>query len=289
VAWGRASCWGSSLTHSTRARRTRLDLAACFSGAAVLVSCAGASLPSSHLDRNDVDRSLGRAVGNVGWASDGLLSALARLKNEHGSVTLLLDTLDLLLSPETLPALADVIAEALDVGEVIVTCRAQEFSSYLDGAHQGAPRLANRLTTVKLRKLAPEEILRWADAYLAAPGRAPGREDATFRSKLEAGLHRRGSVWEVCSVPVRLALTCEVFAEEGDLPEDLTVAALYNAYWDARVARHAGVRSDAKSAAALAAAAKVVTETTGCARACRRLNSIHNTCRVCSCWRAKAC
>jgi hypothetical protein len=232
-----------------------------FSGAAVLVSCAGASLPSSHLDRNDVDRSLGRAVGNVGWASDGLLSALARLKNEHGSVTLLLDTLDLLLSPETLPALADVIAEALDVGEVIVTCRAQEFSSYLDGAHQGAPRLANRLTTVKLRKLAPEEILRWADAYLAAPGRAPGREDATFRSKLEAGLHRRGSVWEVCSVPVRLALTCEVFAEEGDLPEDLTVAALYNAYWDARVARHAGVRSDAKSAAALAAAAKVVTET----------------------------
>jgi hypothetical protein len=231
-----------------------------FTGAAVLVSCAGASLPSNHPDRSDVDRSLGHAVGNLSWALDGLLSVLPHLKAEYGSVTLLLDTLDLLLTPETLPALTDVIGEALDVGEVIMTCRAQEFSSYLDGARQGAPRLANRLTTVKLPKLTPPEILRWADHYLAAPGRAPGREDATFRSKLEAGLRRRGSVWEVCSVPVRLALTCEVFAEEGDLPEDLTVAVLYNAYWDARVARHAGVRSDAKSEAALAAAAKVVTE-----------------------------
>jgi hypothetical protein len=230
-----------------------------FSGAAALVSCAGASLPGRNPDLNEIDLSLGHAVGNLGRSLDGLLNVLSQLKADHGSVTLLLDTLDLLLTPETLPALTDVLAEALDIGEVIMTCRALEFSSYLDGAHQGAPRLANRLTKAALPKLTPPEILRWANHYLATPG----REAAAFLSKLETGLHRRGSMWEVCSVPVRLALTCEVFAEEGDLPEDLTVAALYNAYWDARVARHAGVRSplgDAKSEAALAAAAQVLTE-----------------------------
>ncbi|MBW4705197.1 hypothetical protein [Micromonospora sp. RL09-050-HVF-A] len=235
-----------------------------FDGAVVLVSCAGVILPDGKPGRDDVDQAIGRAVGALGRKFAGLLATLSNLKAEHGRVTLLVDTLDLLLGSETLPALADVVADALDIGDVLITCRKQEFGAYLGQPDQSAPRLAARIVTAMVPALDPDEILQWANGYLGASGRVSRPEDSAFLGKLAAGVSRRGSIWEVCSVPVRLALVCEVFAEEGDLPEDLTVTTLYNQYWQARVARHAGQRSplgDAKEHAALAVAAEAVTET----------------------------
>jgi hypothetical protein len=231
-----------------------------FPGAAVLVSCADISLPRGQLSRNDVDRAFGEAAGELGRAFGGLLNTLTTLRSEYESVTLLVDTLDLRLTHDTVPTLSDVISAALDIGEVVITCRAQEFGSYLE---HGAPQLAGRLTTTVLPRLASAEILTWVDTYLGRPGRVPEPGDAIFVEKLDAGLQRRGSMWEVCSLPVRLALACEVFTEKGDLPEDLTVTALYNAYWKRRVEMHAGRRTpdgDAKRDAALAVAARVLSE-----------------------------
>jgi hypothetical protein len=221
-----------------------------FRGAVVLIACAAVRLG----DR-DADAAFGAAVDRQ---YDSLLDLLERLRVEYGSVTLLVDTLDLLLGPDTVAPLSDLLAGALASGEVVVTCRDQEFRSYLDQAHLSAPLLANRISVTTVPRLTNDEILQWTSTYLEGPGRSARAEDAAFAEKLRAGLSRRGSMWEVCSVPVRLALVCEVFSEKGDLPEDLTVTALYNQYWDRRVTQHAGVRSPAKVSAALAVAGRVL-------------------------------
>ena len=104
-------------------------------------------------------------------------------------------------------------------------------------------------------------IVGWADHYLTRPEQQKSGEETSFLQALQSSILRRSSLQEVCAVPVRLALTCQVFAEMGYLPEDLTVTGLYNAYWDARVARHSGLRSaagDAKEAAAFEIASHVL-------------------------------
>jgi hypothetical protein len=80
-------------------------------------------------------------------------------------------------------------------------------------------------------------------------------------------VERSQSLRNVCSVPVRLALTCQTFAAEGHVPPELTVVGLFDRYWDERIARHGGLartrQARAKAAAALTVASKVVRPATG--------------------------
>ena len=230
-------------------------------GAVILISSTLVILPETQLTREEIDRAMGFAVGDLGRRYEGLLNLLDILKVQHGSVTILIDTLDLLASSETLAALSETIANALDIGEVVMTCRAEEFDAYFEDTRQSTPRLVNRMTTYIMPKLTPEEIIEWADHYVSTPERRKTGEEMSFLQALQGSLLRRSSLQEVCGVPIRLALTCKVFAEMGYLPEDLTVTGLYNAYWTARVARHLGrtsILGDAKEAAALEIASHIL-------------------------------
>jgi hypothetical protein len=230
-------------------------------GSTVLVSSILVSLPEARLTRDEIDKAMGLAVGDLGRQYEGLLNLLAILQVQHGAVTLLIDTLDLLITSETLTALSQTIANALDIGDVVITCRAEEFTAYFEDMRLSMPRLVNRITKYIMPKLLPEEIGDWADRYLSTPERRKTGEELSFLQALQGGVRRGSSLREVCGVPVRLALTCQVFAEMGHLPEELTVTGLYSAYWTARVARHIGQRSadgDAKEAAALEIAAHVL-------------------------------
>jgi hypothetical protein len=235
------------------------------SGSVVLVSCATIASVEALSGVNAVDELFGRAADSAAKYSNSLFGLLSVLKARYKSVTLLIDTLDLLISESSLPALATFIALALDVGDVVLTCRAHEFDNYLADTRQSAPRLAHRLTKVTIPRLDPHEIVDWAQLYLARSRRKQIREEAGFIRALRGGVEQNGSLRQVCSVPVRLALTCETFAATGHVPEDLTVTGLYDAYWDQRVHRQTGradtADSNAKEHAALAVASRVVTST----------------------------
>jgi hypothetical protein len=235
------------------------------SGAAVLVACAAIPPATNLLSLKSADEAFGLAVDPLSSSSSGLLGLLATLKSEYQCVTLLIDTLDLLINEDSLQAITNLIGEALNIGDVVITCRSYEFLSYLAEPRQSAPRLVHRLTEVNLPKLDPKEIVEWARLYLSSNAEQAGEETTGFILALEGGVEKNGSLRQLCAVPIRLAITCETFATSGHVPEDLTVTELYDAYWDRRVHREAG-KSDtpasyAKEQAALSIASNVVTPT----------------------------
>ncbi|WP_309113150.1 SEFIR domain-containing protein [Saccharothrix sp.] len=233
-----------------------LDRVEAAGGAALLVSAASVP-PALALDEpSTVDRALGVAAHDE-WGATGLLALMRRLREAHGAVTLLVDTLDLLLDARSTAPLASVLVRALDVGDVVATCRTEEFGRHLGEARTTAPRLAGRLADFPVPTLTRPEILAWAGDHVAGLGGSTA-EQAAFLESLAGGLRSSGSLWQVCALPVRLALTCQVFGRERHVPEDLTVTGLYRAYWDLRISRDPAGAGDLKERAALDVAAQVV-------------------------------
>jgi hypothetical protein len=204
----------------------------------VLVSCTSIESTADLTSLESVNHALGKATSNPLGRDYGLLSLLNMMREDHGSVSLLIDTLDLKISESSLVPLTAVIAEALKIGDVIATCRIQEYRSFLlDGAH----RLARRIDAVAVPSLAEGEIIAWAERYLDESPQVPSAERTAFLNSLRSGVTWSQSLRTVCSVPVRLALTCRTFADDGHVPAELTVVGLYERYWDTRIAKHGGI------------------------------------------------
>jgi hypothetical protein len=225
----------------------------------VLVSCASIESAGDLTARESVNRALGEATGNDVARDKGLLRLLSDMQTEHGAVSLLVDTLDLKIDEESVVAFASLLADALRIGDVIATCRTQEYRSFLQG---GAPRLARHIDPVTVPSLNDEEIVAWAREYLAHAPNTRQADREAFLASLRSGVQHSKSLRNVCSVPVRLALTCQTFADEGHVPPELTVVGLFDRYWDERIAKHGSLaripQARAKRDAALKVASKVV-------------------------------
>src|ERR1022692_4353500 len=97
----------------------------------VLVSCTSIEPAADLTTLRSADHALGEATSNPLGREYGLLALLNKMRSDHDSVSLLVDTLDLKISEGSLVPIAAVIAEALKIGDVIATCRAQEYRSFL--------------------------------------------------------------------------------------------------------------------------------------------------------------
>ena len=155
------------------------------------------------------------------------------------------------------------MAEALERVDVVFTCRTYEYNNYLQDTSQSAPRLDKRIAKLNMPGLSPDEIIAWARAYIELVDHRAAQEEGGFLRSLRGGIDQNGPLRQVCSVPVRLALTCETFAASQHVPEDLTVTDLYDSYWEARIRRDKGragtADGDAKEQAALDVASRTVT------------------------------
>lgn len=234
-----------------------------FAGATTLVTCASVSPGVKLTTAADVDLAFGNAVGGAALYYNGLLGLLTAQKVEYGAATLLIDTLDLLIAEHSLPALASFIAAALESAHVVFSCRTYEYSNYLQDAHQSVPVLDGRIIKLNLPGLGSDEIIAWARAYIEQADDRAVEEETGFLRSLRGGIDQNGPLRQVCSVPVRLALTCETFAASQHVPADLTVTDLYDTYWQARIRRDKGkagtIDGDAKEQAALKVASHTVT------------------------------
>lgn len=223
---------------------------------ALLVSCAAVPGGLALAEPTTLDRAMASAADVEG----SLLDRLRRMRDAFGSVGLLLDTLDVVLDDTTLPALANYLGAAADIGDVLVSCRSYEFGAYFADARRSAPALSGRIREVRVPELSGDEIVQWTRSYLGRAGPLDAARQR-FLASMSAGVTRPSTLRTVCSVPVRLALTCEVFAQTGHAPMDLTVTELYRAYWKDRVSRHNGLANAAaarKEAAAHEVAGHVV-------------------------------
>lgn len=218
--------------------------------AVVLVECGSLTPDVELTDLQSVNAALGVAADPT-HGGLGLLALLESLRAEHDGVTLLIDTLDLVLNETAEAGIAELLSEAAVLGEVVVTCRALEFNNHL--------RTLPRLTMYPMPMLGETEILSWAEHYLQSS--VVAGDHLNFLQSLAGGISESGSLKQICSLPVRLALACQVFAIEGHIPENLSVTGLYRAYWEARVRGHTGHPSavgEGKAAATLEVARHVV-------------------------------
>lgn len=232
-------------------------------GAATLITCASVSPGVTLTSVADVDAAFGSAIGSTAQYYGGVLGLLAAQKAQYGTTTLLIDTLDLIMTEHSLAGLGSFIAEALEVSRVVFTCRTYEYNNYLQDAYQSAPRLDKRIIKLNLPGLTAAEIIVWAKTYIEQTDHRAAEEETGFLRSLRGGIGQNGPLRQVCSVPVRLALTCETFAASQHVPDDLTVTDLYDSYWQARISRDKGkagtADGDAKEQATLDVASHTVT------------------------------
>jgi hypothetical protein len=206
--------------------------------ALTFVSCADVATTADLSTLQLLDQALGAAVRP---ASTSLTSLLLNQREQYGRAALLIDTLDLILTDKSTKLLAQIMRRLLAEGvPIVATCRLFEFDLFFGDISRTIPALTELVKRHRLPYLSPFETVAWAEAYLSQ--HSTSAENADFLESLESGIRGRGSLRQVCSVPLLLALTCSTFAPLGAVPEDLTVSALYRRYWDDRIANERGLR-----------------------------------------------
>ncbi|MFD7133643.1 hypothetical protein ACFV9Y_19555, partial [Streptomyces sp. NPDC059894] len=181
-----------------------------------------------------LDHAFGAAAGS------GLLTAAVQQYAGERPV-LLLDTLDLLLSPRWSKPLGSYLSELVDLGiTVVLTCRPRDYEDHANGlipAVQGSGRMA---VIKDVPALDEDEIVDFTRQFLADRGIPPAVGEEEFGGRLIAlsagGAHVR--LRRLLSSPLLLAMVCEVFGETGGhVPQDLTTSGLYARYWEEKVSR----------------------------------------------------
>jgi hypothetical protein len=222
--------------------------------AVVLMACTLVP-PAADLSNEDgVDVAFARAA-DLPTPELGLRRLVRGLREAHGSVYLLVDTLDVIVSEQTVHAIGSVLADTADDAQLFLTCRNREFEDLFQDPYTSRPKLGWREGhAVQVPKLQVPEILSWASAYVNTLDRSASEKErfiATLSDAVSAA-----TVREVCAVPLRLALACDLYSATGTrVPTDLTITGLYESYWDIRVCRdrqgHLTAQGAAQESAAL--------------------------------------
>ena len=167
-----------------------------------------------------------------------------------GRGVLLIDTLDLVLQRDFVSAFGQMLRQLLDVGVTVVfTCRDHEYNDYLEPTRERLPGLSQAIDRLAAPNFTTAEIRAAAIAFFHTlePGITEhGQAFADNILQLSAD-HR--PLQEIIQNPLLLALLCDLFARDGNVPPDLTVSKLYQRYWQEKIASS---RLDRRDAALLA-------------------------------------
>ncbi|MDX2680345.1 AAA family ATPase [Streptomyces soliscabiei] len=236
---------GKSVLLAELARHLRRTV----SGAVVLVPCA--RIPS-HADLTTAQAADAELATAAGLPEASLATFARRLREAYGEVHVLVDTLDAVLAEDSAAALTDTLEEVAEHSRLIVTCRTREYDDMINDPLRGARFGDRRCEAVGLPVLRREEILQWADHYVRSLDRSD-HERERFLGRL-SDVVSAATVQQVCAVPLRLALACDLYSAEDIVPSDLTITGLYFAYWERRIARDRDGRRTTVAAAREAAA-----------------------------------
>jgi nucleoside phosphorylase len=203
------------------------DLAADLTLGLVLIS-ASAKVRDHPSDPGELDRQLGLAVGRA----EPLTAILDRQRRAGLRPVVLLDTLDVILDATSQPVLATFLYQLIVGGvPVVMTCRDFEYRTYLDPLPERAPLLAPLVDPKPIYRLKEPEVRTFALAYLTGNRTMTPTAAEGFVDRLLHLRSRRRAVVEICGSPLLLRLVCQIYGD-AEVPEDLTVARLYEQYWN---------------------------------------------------------
>ncbi len=166
-----------------------------------------------------------------------LTEVVERLK---GPGILLLDTLDLILSPELVPVFRQGLTRWLERGVTVVfTCRDRDYRDFFEPYHESFAGIRDAVCGgCTVPEFTESEVRLAVNSFLATQeGYETEQQREAFADNLLALSADRASLREIVSNPLMLALSCDLFADLGRVPEDLTVSQLYDTYWNWRIAR----------------------------------------------------
>jgi glycosyltransferase involved in cell wall biosynthesis len=240
--------------------------------AVVLVTCANIGNSADLSTKTGADVAFGRVAAVVPsppeslTPDDGLTALVSTLASAPQGVFVLIDTLDLVVSEETADAISAVLADVAEEAQLVMTCRTREFEDLLQDPQTGSAHLGGRqCAALRMSSLATREIIDWASRYVQELDRTE-TERARFINSLSDAVSA-ATVREVCAVPLRLALACDLYSTGDEhVPTDLTITSLLLAYWERRILRdrrgRGGAAGRAQGMAALGIAEKILRQST---------------------------
>lgn len=178
-----------------------------------------------------------------------LISEIAsELTQHHGRGVLLIDTLDLVLEKRLIPVLRNLFQQLIEIGTTVVfTCRYQDFQDFFEPYHESLAGVAQSMERHLVTEFDEVEVREAARAFVQTELKVDSSEAATdFAEKIIALSADSQSLAEITRNPLLLALLCDLFAKEENIPEDLTVSQLYEKYWNYRIAQSRKPREDAQ-------------------------------------------
>ena len=154
-----------------------------------------------------------------------------------GRGVLLIDTLDLVLQRDFVSAFGQMLRQLLDVGVTVVfTCRDHEYNDYLEPTRERLPGLSQAIDRYTVPNFTTAEVRAAAEAFFrkAQPSALDRGQTFADHILLLSADHR--SLRDIIENPLLLALLCDLFAQDDNVPPDLTVSKLYKRYWEEKIA-----------------------------------------------------
>ena len=187
-------------------------------------------------DAEKLARALGEAVGADGCS---LTKLAARLTESYGAGVLLIDTLDLILEDDLVPALRALLRQLIESGvTVVLTCRDYEYGTFLEPPREKLTGLGRNIFRYEVPEFSPEEVEAAALGYFNREAAGPEFNDgaAFTRAILSLSADNR-PLRQIVEKPLLLAMLCDLFGREKNVPADLTVSKLYDHYWEEKIAK----------------------------------------------------
>jgi hypothetical protein len=205
----------------------------------VLVRCNDLTIdPSVSIEIETLAKALGEGV--CGNRESTITEIASRLTAEHGRGVLLIDTLDLVINKQLRPAFCSVLRQLTDSGTTVVfTCRDHEYNDYLEQYSDKLPGLKESIDRYNVPEFTSSEVRKAAEVFVKNRGRDFPDRGRAFADKifaLSADTHTPEKLREIIHNPLLLALLCDLFARDGNVPPDLTVSKLYRRYWNEKIA-----------------------------------------------------
>ncbi|MEW5861044.1 MAG: hypothetical protein AB1861_27330 [Cyanobacteriota bacterium] len=163
-----------------------------------------------------------------------------QLTAQRSRGVLLLDTLDIVLTKPLVSVLRDILFQLLEIGVTIVfTCRDQDYSYFFEPYHESFAGFRESVYEgCKIPKFNNDEVREATREFVRLKWKDSTPESQTsFADKIIALSADSVSLQEIVQNPLLLALLCDLFAESGNVPEDLTVSQLYETYWNWKIAK----------------------------------------------------
>ncbi len=196
------------------------------------------------IDQTVLMRAVGTSIGHPEWN-------LRRDESEAGHLRfILVDTVDLILTPRGAVAFRDFVASVNDMGvSVVFTCRDWEYEEHLERAARF--HTLENIDRYRVPAFSDEELREAALGYLAREDAClPDEQRITYVNRLLQMSADARSLDSIVRSPLLLGLVCQLFPPPSLPPAELTTARLFDIYWSViiQVGRRDGAYTQASIA-----------------------------------------